>query len=105
MVSTTDKRCGALTAKGTACHSHVVAGSRRCAAHGGRRGGPVEHELVATVAEAAQTDWRAAAWILERRFPQRWRRGSDFDEPAAPTLDGLDDLVARREARRAAVRG
>src|SRR5262249_26070077 len=40
-----------------------------------------EHRLVALVAAAAgKGQWRAAAWLLERRHPERWsagRTGSD----------------------------
>jgi hypothetical protein len=31
-----------------------------------------EERLVALVAQAATKNWRAAAWILERRYPERW---------------------------------
>jgi integrase len=31
-----------------------------------------EMRLVATVAAAAPTNWRAAAWLLSRRWPERW---------------------------------
>jgi len=39
--------------------------------------GEGEYLLAATIAQAAQLDpsqWRAAAFILERRFPERWGR-------------------------------
>jgi hypothetical protein len=32
----------------------------------------LEAALVSGVARAAARDWRAAVWILERRWPQRW---------------------------------
>jgi transposase len=28
--------------------------------------------LVDTLQKSAKTDWRAAAWILERKFPTQW---------------------------------
>jgi hypothetical protein len=31
-----------------------------------------EPRLLAGIQEAAQHDWQAAAWVLSRRWPQRW---------------------------------
>lgn len=33
-----------------------------------------EARNVAIIAKAASTDWKAAAWILERQHPERWAR-------------------------------
>lgn len=33
-----------------------------------------EQRDVALIAQAAQTQWQAAAWRLERKFPDRWGR-------------------------------
>ena len=56
-----------------------------------RATGPVSTEavtearLVVLLARAAQFDWKAAAWWLERRWPQRWgERSTSFDRTAAP---------------------
>lgn len=63
-----------------------------------------EHEgiLVAQLSRAASKgSWRAAAWLLERRFPERWARTgerpdvSDVDDRDDP-LDELDELAPRR---------
>jgi transposase len=61
-----------------------------------------EVSLVATMQRQARTSWRAAAWILERRWPERWGREralgpENGDEP--DPLDELDDLAARRRGR------
>jgi hypothetical protein len=34
-----------------------------------------EPALVVGIAVTASRDWKAAAWLLERRFPQRWGAG------------------------------
>jgi hypothetical protein len=62
-----------------------------------------EERLVRTIVETAREDWRAAAWLLERRYPERFGRpGRRAAEPAAfEGPDGLDELSGRRNARRA----
>jgi hypothetical protein len=34
----------------------------------------IQRALVGAVLAAARVDWRAAAWLLERRWPERYRR-------------------------------
>ena len=36
--------------------------------------GKAEAALVRTIFDMARSDWKAAAWWLERKFPQRWGR-------------------------------
>jgi hypothetical protein len=66
-----------------------------------------EERLVGLVAAGAKSNWRAAAFLLERRYPERWgpvRRPEA--EPAPPALNEsdpfaeVDMLAARRRARR-----
>jgi hypothetical protein len=67
-----------------------------------------EARAVAQVARAAGEDWRAAAWWLERQFPDRWGRQLPraADEAVLPALepepDSVDELASRRHTRRAA---
>ena len=56
-----------------------------------------EIPLAAAVAKFAREDWRAAAWILEHRFPEEWgsqvtviRRFQDMSD------DELDRYIASR---------
>jgi hypothetical protein len=62
-----------------------------------------EHRLLVYVARQAQTNWRAAAWLLERRYPQRW--GAHSREPGLVPPDpdpfaAVDQLAARRRLHR-----
>jgi hypothetical protein len=64
-----------------------------------------EERLIAQVAAAAKTNWRAAAFLLERRYPERWapvRWPADgeqepvrADDPSDPFYE-VDRLAARR---------
>lgn len=63
-----------------------------------------EPRLVALVAQAARTQWRAAAWLLERRHPERWsERGRPLAPASPPDLDDpfreVDELAERRRER------
>jgi transposase len=63
-----------------------------------------EVRAVTQIAQAAAHNWQAAAWLLERTYPDRWARPvSRENEQPAPTMpvkDGVDDLAARRRERR-----
>jgi hypothetical protein len=64
---------------------------------------------VTHIAKAATTSWQAAAWLLERQFPERWGRPSapqrqdvEKDEPGEAEFDPfaeVDELAERRRSR------
>jgi hypothetical protein len=62
---------------------------------------------VAIVAAAARESWQAAAWMLERSYPDRWARPSQRDLAVPPTAeptpeeDPFADVVSLAERRRA----
>ena len=72
-----------------------------------RAEGQVRH--VATVSRAADTDWRAATWLLERQYPQLWgavsvRVRADEPQEAQPSqadpndpFAEVDELAQRRK--------
>jgi predicted nucleic acid-binding Zn ribbon protein len=66
-----------------------------------------EQTLVQGIAQAAAENWRAAAWLLERRWPERW--GTSRKPPtASDDVDELDpfrevDELARRRREQADV--
>jgi hypothetical protein len=53
-----------------------------------------EPRLLALVARAAQTQWRASAWLLERGHPERWALRPRALEDAAPVPGAGDDPFA-----------
>src|SRR5262245_60199699 len=59
-----------------------------------------EPGLVAAIIQAAQRgSWQAAAWLLERSYPDRWGR-RDAKAPLPPTdaFSEVDELAKRRRA-------
>jgi len=46
--------------------------------------------LVSTVRTAAVTDWRAAAWMLERRDPDGWSRRTEVSGPDGAPIQVVD---------------
>lgn len=55
-----------------------------------------EHGLVEIVQGAAQEEWKAAAWLLERRFKERWARRSEMTGADGGALQ-VDDVAVRRQ--------
>jgi hypothetical protein len=67
-----------------------------------------EARNVAVIAQAATDNWQAAAWLLERVYPERYARASQREQAAAaaplPPTDRdqfaeVDDLASARAAR------
>lgn len=63
-----------------------------------------ETRNVAIIAQAATENWQAAAWLLERAYPERWARPSQRmkpdDEPVTAADDPfaeVDELARRRQ--------
>jgi hypothetical protein len=64
-----------------------------------------EAVLVARIAQAATTTWRAAAWLLVHRYPERWAVGrsrvvDEVERPPAPGVWGELDEIAKKRAKK-----
>lgn len=65
----------------------------------GRASADAEVHAVAILRKAMPDDWRAAAWYLERRYPDRWRRRETHElehqgpetQPPVQTVAGVGD--------------
>ena len=56
-----------------------------------------ELQAVASIQRAAESDWRAAAWYLEHRYPSRWRGTRTEDNPTTGAPTPTDDEAAQRQ--------
>jgi hypothetical protein len=55
-----------------------------------------EYALVRTIQDATVKHWQAAAWLLERRFPEKWGRRISTLEL---TMQDKEDLATARKNR------
>jgi transposase len=57
-----------------------------------------EHRDLLVIAKASQTDWKASAWRLERKYPKRWGRKDRLDYEAKVTQENVnrDELVVEQ---------
>jgi hypothetical protein len=68
-------------------------------------GNALESKLVGFVIEGAREHWQAAAWLLERGFPERWARVSQREKATgeAPVetdpFAEVDELAEQRRRR------
>ena len=66
-----------------------------------------EVRAIARIAQAAaEGNWQASAWLLERQYPDRWARpatrlGEEKGPPPVVGVDALDELAGKRASRRA----
>jgi transposase len=56
-----------------------------------------EVTLVATIKKASTNDWKAAGWMLSRRYPDRWAETSrikiEVEKELSQTLDALQSKL------------
>lgn len=69
--------------------------------------GASEANLVKAVRDASVADWRAATWLLERRFSERWANVQKIEVAVEREMDALfgmlEENLAPEEFRKVAV--
>ena len=61
----------------------------------------LEEQILKLVEQMADKDWRAAAWLLERQWPEKYEKGARKPAEDDSGADGVDELAKKRAARRA----
>ena len=64
-----------------------------------------EHYHIAQISRASSRSWQAAAWLLERQYPERWGKVSErkqsSEEPAETKSTFFDELKPLRDRKAA----
>jgi transposase len=58
-----------------------------------------EVQSVGTIRQAGQTTWQAAAWYLERKYPDRWARKDTLRQEVSGHLNGTVEVDAEEAVR------
>jgi len=56
-------------------------------------------EKLKIIHEAATTDWRAAAWYLERKYPKEFALKGRTEDPNKEALEKLDKILSEMKAQ------
>lgn len=70
----------------------------------GRAEAASENLYVLAIRRAALTDWKAAAWLLEHRFNERWGYRAQITHTVEEEFRGLVDVIERELGPEAAAR-
>ena len=59
-----------------------------------------EHSCISIIYTAAPSNWQAAAWLLERKFPGRYGKGLDRNKGKADDTAKPEEAVSREDTTR-----